>query len=114
MSSKLEDLVIIENPEIHLHPSAQSKLAEFLTFAAEKGIKLIIETHSDHIFNGVRKSIYNNVISTDNLSVYFCKLSEEYLTIPVRIEFNKTGDVENHQKGLFDQFDEDLDEMLGL
>jgi predicted ATPase len=114
LSSKQDDLIIIENPEIHLHPSAQSKVTEFLTFAAEKGIKLIIETHSDHIFNGVRKSIFNDVISTENLSVYFCKLSEDFLTKPVKIEFNGTGDVENHQKGLFDQFDEDLDEMLGL
>ncbi|PAD85753.1 hypothetical protein CHH55_21945 [Niallia circulans] len=114
LSSKKDDLVIIENPEIHLHPSAQSKVTEFLTFAAENGLKLIIETHSDHIFNGVRKSIYNNVIKKENLSVYFCKLNSDFLTEPVKIEFSDTGEVENHQPGLFDQFDEDLDEMLGL
>jgi len=114
LSSEKDDLVIIENPEIHLHPSAQSKVTEFLTFAAENGVKLIIETHSDHIFNGVRKSIFNNVISTENLSVYFLKLNKDFLTSPVKIEFSSTGDVENHQRGLFDQFDEDLDEMLGF
>ncbi|TNJ64551.1 DUF3696 domain-containing protein [Paenibacillus hemerocallicola] len=114
MSSKKDDLIIIENPEIHLHPSAQSKLTEFLTFCSENGIKLIVETHSDHIFNGVRKSIFNKVISKNNLSVYFCKLTDDLLTEPVEIFFNQKGDVENHQRGLFDQFDEDLDEMLGL
>ncbi len=114
LSSKNNDLIIIENPEIHLHPSAQSKITEFLTFASEHGIRFIIETHSDHIFNGVRKSIFKNIISKDNLSVFFCKLNDEFLTEPIRITFNSKGDVENHQKGLFDQFDEDLDEMLGL
>ncbi|TFE03850.1 AAA family ATPase [Jeotgalibacillus salarius] len=115
LTSKKDDLIIIENPEIHLHPRAQSKLTEFLTFISDKGIRFIIETHSDHIFNGVRKSIYNKNISKEKVSTYFFSIDDkEMVTNSVRIEFNNNGNVINHQDGLFDQFDDDLDELLGL
>ena len=50
------DLVIIENPESHLHPKGQTKLAELICLAAANGVQFFIETHSDHIINGVRIS----------------------------------------------------------
>jgi len=115
LTSQKGDLIIVENPEIHLHPRAQSKLTEFLTFVSERGIKFVIETHSDHIFNGVRKSIYKKNIDKDNVSVYFFTIDDtEMVTKSVKIDFNNNGKVLNHQEGLFDQFDDDLDELLGL
>lgn len=50
------DLIIIENPESHLHPKGQTKLAELISLAAASGVQFFIETHSDHIINGVRIS----------------------------------------------------------
>ncbi|GAQ19127.1 AAA ATPase protein [Oceanobacillus picturae] len=115
LSSQKGDLIIIENPEIHLHPKAQSKLTELMTFVAEKGIKLIVETHSDHIFNGARKSIFKKTISKENVSVYFFEIDNiELNTKATRINIKDDGNVGNHQDGLFDQFDDDLDELLGL
>jgi predicted ATPase len=115
LSSEANELIIIENPEIHLHPRAQSRLTEFLAFTAENGIKYIIETHSDHIFNGIRKSISKNQISLKNVSVHYLRIDEEKLnSISTKIEFNVKGDVLNHQNGLFDQFDDDLDTLLRL
>lgn len=115
LSSQKGDLIIIENPEIHLHPKAQSKLTELMTYAAENGIKLIVETHSDHIFNGVRKTIFKKMISKENVSVFFFEIDQKDLvTKATRINIKDNGNVENHQDGLFDQFDDDLDELLGL
>ncbi|MYL54190.1 DUF3696 domain-containing protein [Pontibacillus yanchengensis] len=115
LSSKKGDLNIIENPEIHLHPRAQSRLTEFLTFIADKGVQFIIETHSDHVFNGMRKAINKHVISDNNVSTHFFEINEETLcSSPVEIVFDRHGKVKNHQIGLFDQFDDDLDELLGL
>lgn len=100
---------------MHLHPKAQSKLAEFLAFIANNGIQLVIETHSDHIFNGVRKSIKKQLISKDDVSVYYFKMNEDkLLSNPVKVIFDDNGIVSNHQRGLFDQFDDDLDELLGI
>lgn len=51
------DLIIIENPELHLHPKAQSALMYFLARLVSTGVQVIVETHSDHIVNGLRKAI---------------------------------------------------------
>lgn len=48
------DLIMIENPEIHLHPGAQARLGEFLAYVASAGIQLIIETHSEHLINKIQ------------------------------------------------------------
>ena len=114
LSCKKGSLFIIENPEIHLHPGAQSKLLEFLSFLSARGLQIIVETHSDHIFNGLRKSIKQKKISAEQAKVYFFKLDENYLSRPVLIEIDENGIVKNYEKGFFDQFDEDLDDLLGL
>ncbi|WP_411348667.1 DUF3696 domain-containing protein [Paenibacillus sp. WLX2291] len=113
LSSKSGDLLIIENPEIHLHPRAQSKLTELFAFAASKNIRFIIETHSDHIFNGIRKSIFKDIIKVSEVAVYFFEL-DSYQSVSTLVEFYENGNVVNHQNGLFDQFDDDLDELLEL
>ena len=114
LSCKKGSLFIIENPEIHLHPGAQSKLLEFLSFLAARGLQIIVETHSDHIFNGLRKSMKQKRISAEQERVYFFKLDEHYLSRPVFIKIDENGIIKNYEKGFFDQFDEDLDDLLGL
>lgn len=114
LSCKKDSLFIVENPEIHLHPGAQAKLLEFFCFLAVRGLQVIVETHSDHIFNGVRKSIKSNKIAEDKVSVYFLRQDANYLSEPVNIQIDKNGVIRNHVTGLFDQFDDDLDELLGL
>lgn len=114
LSAKENDIVIIENPEIHLHPKAQSDLAEFLCFIANAGIQIIIESHSDHIFNGIRKSIALKAIFPDQVAINFFQLDENLLTKNTKIELSNNGRVIKHINGLFDQFDDDLDELLGL
>ena len=114
LSSENNDLVILENPEIHLHPKAQSKLTDFFIFIANFGIQLIIESHSDHIFNGVRKNLFMDKISDSAVSIHYFEVNQDSLSDPVKISINKCGQIENHQNGLFDQFDEDLNTLLGL
>ncbi|CAM3839588.1 DUF3696 domain-containing protein [Marinicrinis lubricantis] len=114
LSSNKDDLIIIENPEIHLHPKAQSRLTELFSFASRNGVNLIIETHSDHIFNGVRKALNKKNIDREEVAVYYFKIDDNFTTVPTLIDFKENGNVVNHQRGLFDQFDDDLDELLGL
>lgn len=106
--------IILENPEIHLHPKAQSELSTFLCFIAKSGVQLIIETHSDHIFNGVRKNINNNNINKDLVGINFFELNEEGISHTYEINLNEQGRIINVKEGLFDQFDNDLDELLNL
>ena len=114
LSANLDDIVVIENPEIHLHPKAQSDLTEFLCFAANAGIQIILETHSDHVFNGIRKSIVKKEIANTDVAVHFFQLDEDALSKNTVIDINEHGRIMTHPKGLFDQFDDDLDQILGL
>ena len=106
-------LLIVENPEIHLHPKAQSKFIKFFSFLASRGLQIIIETHSDHIINGVRKEIKKKQINTEQVNVYFMK-KEDQMSEAVKIRINEKGSIVNPEKGFFDQFDDDLDILLGF
>jgi predicted ATPase len=114
LSANLDDIVVIENPEIHLHPKAQSDLTEFLCFVANAGIQVILETHSDHVFNGIRKAIVKKEIANTDVAVHFFQLDENAISKNTLISLNEHGRVMSHTKGLFDQFDDDLDQILGL
>ena len=107
------DLLVIENPEIHLHPSGQAELVKFLVFLAQFGVQVIVETHSDHIYNGIRKSIHLDEIDCENVSIYFFAQDQNGCCIPVNIPVSGEGKALAHSEGLFDQINKDLDVILG-
>lgn len=114
LSIKEGDTIIIENPEIHLHPRAQSNLTDFLVFIANTNRQLIIETHSDHIFNGIRVAVSRNELKKNDYSINFFSLDERNCTRIDNIEISKRGRIIDSLPGLFDQFEIDIDKMLGL
>jgi predicted ATPase len=114
LSAGQGDLLLIENPEAHLHPRGQSRLAELMALAAQSGIQLIIETHSDHIFNGICKAIAAKKVDGENVKVHYFELDDKNSSISTEIKISERGRILNHKKGFFDQFDDDLDELLGL
>lgn len=67
------DLVIVENPELHLHPKAQSALMQFLARLVSTGVQVMIETHSDHIVNGLRKAVVDSKcgLKPSQTAIYF-------------------------------------------
>lgn len=71
LSAKRGDVLMIENPEIHLHPKAQAKLGEFLTIIANAGVQLIVETHSEHVVTKIQYQIYRNKFDTEKLAIYY-------------------------------------------
>lgn len=105
-------LAIIENPEIHLHPRAQAVVLDFFAMVSRTGRQLLIETHSDHLFNGVRRLLAQHTLTPDDVSVYFFKLKDGQESLPVRINLTEKGRMTQYEKGLFDQFDDDLDVIL--
>ncbi len=71
LSAKKEQVIIIENPEIHLHPKAQAKLGEFLAFVASKDIQIIIETHNDHLINRFRYEVYKGYLGSNQIIIHY-------------------------------------------
>jgi predicted ATPase len=114
LSCETDDILIIENPEIHLHPQSQSKVIEFLYFIAKAGRQIFVETHSDHIFNGIRSGIATGDMDDSKISVNFLNLNEYNITENIQVNFGKNGRILNQQRYMFDQFDIDLNKMLGF
>lgn len=112
--AKEDEILIVENPEAHLHPKAQSKLAQFLAKVASCGVQVFIETHSEHILNGIRVSIIKEEIQIQNDEVtvlYFQDdENERFVEIPIRAD----GGIDNWPNGFFDQTDKDLELILGI
>lgn len=71
------DVVMIENPEIHLHPRAQSRLGEFFAFMASRGVQLVIETHCKDILNSLHYQLYAETLKADDVIIYYKASSEK-------------------------------------
>jgi len=117
LSAKKDNIIILENPEIHLHPKAQAKLGEFFAFIASKGIQLIIETHNDHILNKIAYEIYKNHISKEDVIIHYFSLPYEKTTI----YFNDRGSFVNEKneniqfpEGFFDATLKEIFEINGF
>ncbi|MFI5488952.1 DUF3696 domain-containing protein [Micromonospora echinaurantiaca] len=99
-------LLIVENPEAHLHPAAQSRLGRFLAQVATAGAQVIVETHSDHVLNGIRLAVAEDQEAREhNVIVHFFGQTDEP---PLQIELTRRGGLTNWPKGFFDQIEEDL------
>lgn len=119
-NSSIIPTIIIENPEIHLHPKAQSELTNFLIFIS-RFAQVIVETQSDHVFNKLRVEInkdnndgnkgygHNGLLQESR--VFFCSYEGNETKVQ-RVEMTKNGRIKNYIKDLFEQFDIDLDELL--
>lgn len=119
LGSEEGSIIIIENPEIHLHPKAQSRLCEFLHHVSKAGRQLFIESHSDHIFNGLRVGVARGEIKQKEIAVNFFAINEKYETQCNPVVFGEYGKITGTNEemdidDLFDQFEIDMDKMLGL
>ena len=103
------DLVMIENPEIHLHPAAQSRLGEFLAFIAARGTQIIIETHCDNLINRVRYEVYAGRMAPSDVTIYY----KEAITSPfIKIGIKRDGGYDrDFPEGFFDATLAELIEM---
>ncbi|GBQ42661.1 AAA family ATPase [Komagataeibacter europaeus] len=111
-----EGLFIVENPEAHLHPAGQSRMGVFLAWLAGTGVQVIIETHSDHILNGIRRAIAEYAY-LDSEKAIFNYFGEETQRISNDSQENskiepltitKKGNISNWPHGFFDQYQIDV------
>jgi predicted ATPase len=108
--AKENEILIIENPEAHLHPRAQSRIAEFFSKVASCGIQVFIESHSEHILNGLRVSALNPEIGISNNELaihYFNELFDSN-----KLTMDEKGKIPNWPNGFFDQQELDLAEIF--
>lgn len=114
LAAKKGELLIIENPEVHLHPAGQAQMGLFLAEVASAGVQVVVETHSDHVFNGIRRAVRSKNLQTDQVVLHFLKSRDEVLGQQVTSPtLDAEGNIDHWPEGFFDQFDKDLNYFAG-
>lgn len=104
-------IVILENPEAHMHPQGQTKLGQLAARAAAAGVQVILETHSDHVMNGVRIEVRQGRLTPEQTAFhYFERLGVVAQVQSPRID--RDGRLDEWPSGFFDQHDENLAALL--
>lgn len=115
LSAKPGSLLIIENPEAHLHPRGQRRIGELLALASSCGIQVIVETHSDHLVNGIRIATKDNKIEPEMTSVNFFYrkvMKDQTRNVAVSPKLDSDGRFDNWPEGFFDEWDNALDKLI--
>ncbi|WP_373002629.1 AAA family ATPase [Sulfurimonas sp.] len=106
------EMVIIENPEAHLHPAAQSKLGYFLAKMSNH-VQIIIETHSEHIINGIRLATLEDDVDQGEITINFFESNEDKIEPNINcIKIDIMSDLTDWPRGFFDQQAMDVGELF--
>lgn len=106
-------VLLLENPEAHLHPQGQAALGLLLGMCAADGVQLVVETHSDHLLNGVRVAVRSKKLNADDVQVHhFTRNLETGSTSAESPVLLSDGQMSNWPLGFFDQIDRSLDKLL--
>jgi predicted ATPase len=106
-------ITIIENPEAHLHPKGQSEIGKLIAMAAAADKQVIVETHSDHIIDGIRIACRKKLINNEDIVFhYITKEGPEKAAEVDSVQPMPDGKLDHWPKGFFDQSLLDKAELL--
>lgn len=106
-------LLLVENPEAHLHPAGQAAMGRMCAMAASGGAQVVVETHSDHVLNAVRLSVKRDDLDHEAVKLHFFSREAGVLQPGLTtIDVSPDGMLPAWPRGFFDQWDRALDELL--
>ncbi|KMO95798.1 DUF3696 domain-containing protein [Streptomyces roseus] len=111
LTARPGSLILLENPEAHLHPQGQTSLAYLAAAAVAAGAQLIVETHSDHVLNGLRITVKNDRIAASDIAVHFFRRSGQSGEV-VSPRMGDDGMLSEWPQGFFDEWENSLDQLL--
>ncbi|MEA5564143.1 AAA family ATPase [Anabaena sp. UHCC 0399] len=115
LASSPGTIILIENPEAHLHPKGQVRMGELLSLAASCGIQVVLETHSDHILNGIRLAVHAGQIKPNDVQLHYFQRQEDRrraFTHVVSPHIDRNGRIDKWPDGFFDEWEKSLDILL--
>jgi len=113
LSAKSGGILLIENPEVHLHPAGQALMGRFLADVAMAGVQVIVETHSDHVLNGIRRAVKDERITPEQVVIHFFKPRTKGNSQVLSPQLDRFGNIDTWPDGFFDQFDKDMNYFSG-
>jgi predicted ATPase len=101
--------IIFEQPEIHLHPSAQQKLADvFIDVIKHRELQIIIESHSEHLLHRLQRRIAEEELAPEQAALYFCQMENDGASSLTALELDEFGNITNWPEDFFGNEMEDL------
>lgn len=97
------DILLIENPEAHLHPRGQTQIGRLIALACSVGAQIVIETHSDHVMDGIRLAIKDKLLNPDQARFHYFTFDKEQGTTVASPDIDETGKLSFWPAGFFDQ-----------
>ena len=104
--------LLLEQPEIHLHPKAQMKIADYLLSLALCKKRILVETHSDHIINRIIRRCLENPELIDLISILFLSKDKEGVTKIETIQIDKHLGIDKAPIDFFDQYSTETDMII--
>jgi predicted ATPase len=104
-------LILVENPEAHLHPRGQARIGYLLARAASTGVQIIIESHSDHVLNGIRLAVHGGVIPPEDVALHYFQRREDGDEVQHEVtspQIDRDGRIDDWPDGFFDEWNKSL------
>lgn len=124
LTSVPEDIVIIENPEAHLHPRGQAEMGNLIARAAAYGIQVFVETHSDHVINGIRVAVKKGIVKPEDVNIAFFERKghnveevdgarhKEYYAEVRNIKVDSNGSLSEYPEDFMDEWNNQLMRLM--
>ena len=94
-------MILIENPEVHLHPAGQALMGQFMADVARAGIQVLVETHSDHVLNGVRRAVKDKRLTAEEVAIHFFRTRSDDLPQVLSPTLDDSGNIDDWPEGFF-------------
>jgi predicted ATPase len=100
-------IILLEQPEIHLHPSVQSGLADvFIDAAKNRNVQIVVESHSEYLLRRLQRRVAEQLVAPEKTALYFCEMENEGSKL-VSLNVDIFGNITNWPKDFFgDEFGE--------
>ena len=124
LTAQPEDIIIIENPEAHLHPKGQAAMGNLIARAVASGVQVFVETHSDHVVNGIRAAVKDGIVKPSDVNIAFFERKEhdvpeedgtshqEIYSEVRNIRVDKNGSLSEYPDGFLDEWNNQLMELI--
>ena len=118
LSAEPGSILIIENPEAHLHPRGQSEIGKLIAETVARGVQVFVETHSDHVINGVRVAVKKGVVKPEDVNIAFFERKPHDVTredgTPQREIYSEVTNIKVDANGSLSEWPKDFMDEWGI
>ena len=112
LTAPKDSIIVVDSAEAHLHPRAQSAVGRLLAQMAAAGLQIVLESHSDHLLNGVRLAVREGLLAPTDTTIHFFGSGDRVGQITT-VEIDQNGAIGDWPAGFFDQTEQDLAALSG-